>query len=178
MNASTRGFVYAVFQDNHHLFRCNGDLRKLVLMFLGSSFDFPPRFHILYRKHLEEHYCSCCGKYKYFCHPPSSKRIIPMHHHDFYKKNFEIPLIKKIKIHPKLSLVELQREYSDVCMFPHKMFNYNTRPGRRIKALAIWTIQEWNDLYPEINIREDENYPCMVNVPAFLQTNPLFYPIL
>ena len=167
--SSYLNFIKSVY-SGENLFRENFYLREKVMSFIGYSLLFPENWKE-FRKHLNQRYCNICGEY-IFC-----SREIHTHHHPFYKNEFQPLLLKRIKIHRSMSLVELQRTNPKVYYFPKKNELY-PRCSNRIPALFLWTIDEWNQQYPDLTIRKDENYQKLILHPTFLKENPLFFPSL
>lgn len=119
------------------------------------------------RQQLEERYCPHCGEYIY---NPYKRRTIKHYHHSIYKKLKGKHLFyERMVVHPQSQLVEWTRR------FPHVMrlviserdyFFYNVMKPQfihRIPALRMWTIGEWNLLYPEIPIKKDDVYKSITH---------------
>lgn len=167
----TTGFIKVVFEDNTNLFRQYPEVRKQIEQFLEKSYCFPTNWRLI-QEHIYHRYCRICGEYLY---SPCIDRPVHQHNHIFYKKTFLPKLIERIKIHQKIGWVELQRsKNTKVLRFPDK--HGRALKSRRIPALALWTIDEWNQKFPELKINRSHNYTCIIGIPDFLIQNPLFYP--
>lgn len=102
------------------------------------------------RKQLDERYCSICGEYIY---NPFRKRKIK-HYHSIHNEKFTPLVQKRLLIHPHTQLVEWTRYFPNVMKLivsDADLFFYNNlKPVfiHRIPSVRMWTIEEWNDLYP------------------------------
>ena len=173
-NQTGRAFISVVFANSQNLFRNNEFLREKILSFVGKGTFLPKEkdwSHI--RPHLEKHYCKTCGNYQFFSF---TQRDVKQHNHTFYKNKFLPILQQRLKIHRNLCLIELERYFSRVCYLPMEKNNYSPLPSKRIPALSLWTIDEWNLVFPEMFIRREDNYNRLVDTPSFLGENPLFIP--
>lgn len=130
------------------------------------------------RKQLEERYCPTCGEYIY---NPFRKRKIRHYHHLRRKHKFVPILQQRVHVHPRHQLVEWTRQ------FPHVMrllisekdllFYRNVKPYfiHRIPVVRMWTIDEWNSLYPTIPIWKDD---CVQRVQSIRHLDYLYTPDL
>lgn len=127
-----------------------------VLQYLGSAY---PKLSIfqkeIIRKQLDERYCSFCGEYIY--NPYRRRRI--RHYHHLRKKAKFVPLIRqRLSIHPRNQLVEWTRRFPNVMRLltseKQLLYYQGCKPHfvHRIPAVHMWTIDEWNLLYPTIFI--------------------------
>lgn len=148
----------------------------MVLDYIGCAV--PPLTSLqksMIRKQLEERYCPHCGEYIY---NPYKKRKIKHYHHSLYKKveSWKHPFYQRIAIYPQCQFVEWQRR------FPHVMrlmisdrdlfFYHAIKPQfiHRIPAVRMWSIDEWNLLYPHLPIKKDDGYKrlCSTSFPISL----------
>jgi hypothetical protein len=172
--STSRAFISVIFSSSQNLFRENEFLRKKILDFLGKGWiDSSEKDWTHIRPHLDKHYCKVCGNYQFFSF---ARKDIKPHNHFFYKNNFTPILQQRLKIHRSLCLIELERYFSRVCYLPLEKYNFSASPSKRIPSLSLWTIDEWNLMFPEMFIRKDDNFHRMVHLPYFLQKNPLFIP--
>lgn len=108
------------------------------------------------RKQLDERYCSRCGEYMY---NPFTKRKIRHYHHP--RKYINL-LTRRLRIHPRTHLVEWTRHFPRVMRIIHSstdIFFYGAvkpRFSKRIPSLRMWSIDEWNVMYPKLYIQEEE----------------------
>jgi len=102
------------------------------------------------RKQLNERYCPTCGEYIY---NPFRKRKIK-HYHSLRNHKFTYIIQKRLLIHPHNQLVEWTRHFPNVMKLivaDADLFFYNDSKPRfvhRIQSVRMWTIDEWNNLYP------------------------------
>ena len=131
-----------------------------ILQYLGCAL---PKLSALQkgmiREQLDRRYCSHCGEYIY---NPFRRRNI-RHFHHLHRKHRFVPLLQqRVFIHAHTQLVEWTRR------FPHVMrllisetdlsFYRGFQPQyvHRLCAVRMWTVDEWNTLYPTLPIgRED-----------------------
>ena len=108
------------------------------------------------RKQLDDRYCCRCGEYIY---NPYRRRKIRHYHFDNKRS---VPLIyKRIVVHPRIGFVEWVRRFPRVMRLivsPDDMAFFNAKPifVRRIPAVRMWTIDEWNTLYPGLVIPNED----------------------
>lgn len=168
-------FLSVIFGEPNNF--CNdSSIRNKILDYIGKEecLVIQPAFYKKIRKHLDTHYCAQCGEYMFSRF--SSRKLIP-HHHHFSKPCFSPIAIRRLKIHPKLRFVEWERYFPSVCSFPVHVNNARVPPRRmRIPAFHLWTIDEWNIMYPELYLNPDDPYHRLVETPRFLLDNPLFMP--
>ena len=107
------------------------------------------------REQLDQRYCPVCGEYMY---NPYRLRSIRHYHHLIRKHRF-IPLFqKRILIHVHNQLVEWTRRFPQVMRLLISEKNLAFSPPQfvhRIPAVRMWTIDEWNLLYPILPIWKD-----------------------
>ena len=119
--------------------------RTRLVGFLGSMdiiLDAPMK---KIRKHLDRHYCRVCGEYMF----PLFRDRDMRHIHILKYRTRYIPLAnQRLNFHHRLGLVEWERRFPRVMRLP----TVNTEAGRshRIPALRLWTLIEWNMLYPHL----------------------------
>lgn len=108
------------------------------------------------RKQLDERYCHRCGEYIY--NPYRRRRV---RHYHFHGKR-PVPLLyKRVVVHPRIGFVEWVRRFPNVMRLmvsPEDMSFFNARPVfvRRIPALRMWTIDEWNACHPALAIPNED----------------------
>lgn len=108
------------------------------------------------RKQLDERYCPRCGEYIY--NPYRGRKV---RHYHFHGKR-PVPLLyKRVVVHPRVGFVEWARRFPRVMRLvvsPRDMTYFNSKPifVRRIPALRMWTIDEWNATYPDLAIPDED----------------------
>lgn len=111
------------------------------------------------RKQLDERYCPRCGEYIY---NPFNKRKIRHYHNPRLKHKFLPLLQERLLVHPRNQLVEWTRKFPHVMRLiisEDELLSYkNTRPQfiHRTPSARMWTIEEWNLLYPDVYIWKDD----------------------
>lgn len=167
-------FLSVIFEKDE-LFCKDSKIRNIILDYLGKDefLNLDPELYRKFRIHLDRHYCKKCGEYMSSAYP--YRELIP-HNHHYLKPKFFPLAFKRIKIHPKLKLVEWERHFPSVCKFPIGMYRYTLPRRSRIPAFHLWTIQEWNMIYPELRLDPSDRYNRIIDVPPFLFENPLFMP--
>jgi len=108
------------------------------------------RRHI--RRHLCENYCSQCGEYIY---NPFTRRKIRHYHAKKFQK-YNSLCIQRLRIYPKLYMVEWERRFPNVMRLmltkEELMLGITKVRARRIQSCRIWTIDEWNTYNPSLTI--------------------------
>lgn len=108
------------------------------------------------RKQLDERYCARCGEYIY--NPYRGRKV---RHYHFHSKKPEPLLYKRVVVHPRMGFVEWQRRFPRVMRLvvsPHDLTYHHGKPifVRRIPALRMWTVDEWNTSYPGIAVPNED----------------------
>lgn len=107
------------------------------------------------RKQLTERYCHLCGEYIY---NPYHNRQVKHYHHLKYHYKYTPLFEKRVLIHPQSQLVEWTRRFHKVLRLliteSDIIFYKGMKPQftRRIPSIRMWTINEWNDIHPNIRI--------------------------
>lgn len=165
-------FVKVVFEESTNLFRQYPEIRKLIERFLVKEENRFPANLSKIRDHIYHRYCRNCGEYLY---SPCIDRPVHQHKHMFYKKKFVPKLMERIKIHHMIGLVELERwKNVRVLRFPDKYGR--ALKSTRIPALGLWSIDEWNQQYPQLRILREKNNTRITDIPELLVQDPLFFP--
>lgn len=138
-----------------------------ILGYIGSPFhNLTALQKNVLRKQLNEKYCHCCGEYIY---NPYRKRKIRHYHHHRYTVRYKPILYERILIYPQTQLVEWTRRFPHVMrlvLSEKDMFFYNNFRSRfvhRIPSLRMWTIDEWNTIYPDAEIDADDCLKKLIN---------------
>lgn len=170
-----RSFLCAIYSFPNNPFREKDFLRRTILSFLKEGFPIPEKKEqYMIQKHLDKHYCSICGEYIY-SHFPQRENF--HHHHAYYPRKFESTFMKRVKIFPKLNVVVLERLNPNVGLLPKKNMNYISIRSKKLVSLRIWSIDEWNAIYPVAFIHIDQNYSRFIHKPSLLKKNPFFIPL-
>lgn len=123
-----------------------GNYRWIIINYLGPKLPVVDKFmKEKIHQHLKEHYCKNCGEYIY--NPYTSRHIHHYHSRHYYKY---IPIMKeRIRVHNRLQIVEWLRKFPKVLrIMEGKILS------RRIPSCRVWSITEWNMLYPCLYINE------------------------
>lgn len=114
----------------------------------------------LIRKQLNERYCATCGEYIY--NPFKRRKIRHYHYHQGYKYKY-IPIIcERLVLYPSTQLVEWTRRFPNVmklAISEKDIYFYDTikpRYTHRIPAMRLWTMEEWNLIHPDIQLRPED----------------------
>lgn len=150
-----------------------------ILRYIGTAL---PRLTALQkeliRNQLNTRYCPECGEYIY--NPFKRRRI--RHYHRLLRLNkYQRISQQRITIHPNHQLVEWTRRNplvlklmindDDICFYN----NMKPRFIHRIPAVRMWTIDEWNILYPNHYIWKTD---CLKRLGTLTGTDPLWTPDL
>lgn len=148
-----------------------------ILRYVGCAL--PPLTGIqreIIRNQLSTRYCPECGEYIY--NPFKRRRI--RHYHRLLRVNkYQNISHQRIIIHPNHQLVEWTRRNPSVMKLlindDDIYFYNNMKPCfiHRIPAVRMWTIDEWNTLYPNYAISKTD---CLKRLGLLCGTDPLWTP--
>jgi len=124
-------------------------LRKNLIQYLGKL-QLHPLMSMI-RMHLDRNYCDVCGEYIY--NPFFDRRI--RHFHSRRYRQRHIPLLQqRLRIYNNHMMVEFERRFPRVMTLPLEEDEDEDilflRRAARIPALQLWTLEEWNLLYPSM----------------------------
>lgn len=140
-----------------------------ILQYIGCPLPVLTAFQkTIIRQQLDQRYCPECGEYIY---NPYRKRKIVHHHSRRRKFNYEPLMKQRILIHSKIQIVEWRRRFPRVMRLitseRDMMFYNNMKPHfiRRIPALRVWSVDEWNIDYPEFFIYKEDRFITLMCSP-------------
>jgi hypothetical protein len=125
-------------------------LRKNMIQYLGTL-QLHPLMSMI-RAHLDRNYCDVCGEYIY---NPFFDRRIRHFHSKRYRKRY-IPLLQqRLRFYNHHMMVEFERRFPRVMRLPLEEDEEDEdtplfQRAARIPALQLWTLEEWNLLYPSL----------------------------